>query len=111
MNKVNFLLLQLVLQRKIMLSCLIYMKKIKTLIGEDITPRELQKKALSGGKNKYRDAWLKVNGEALLNHARAMRAAVDEVDPDIRIGICSCISGAGANTRSHQISGRRLSDS
>ena len=73
-------------------TCPLHMKKIKTLIGEDITPRELQKKALSGGKNKYRDAWLKVNGEALLNHARAMRAAVDEVDPDIRIGVCSCIS-------------------
>lgn len=73
-------------------TCKYHMKKITDIIGEDISARELQKRALTGGKNKYRDAWLKVNGEALIGYAKKLRAAVDEINPNIRIGFCSCIS-------------------
>jgi len=73
-------------------TCPRHMKKITALVGENITPNGLMERALSGGKNKYRDAWLKVNGEALLAHAKKIRRAVNEIKPDLRIGFCSCIS-------------------
>lgn len=73
-------------------TCNHHMSRINALVGEQITPNELMERALTGGKNKYRDAWLKVNGEALLAHAKKIRKTVNEINPDLRIGFCSCIS-------------------
>ena len=73
-------------------TCPMHMKKINAILGEEISPTALMERALSGGKNKYRDAWMKVNGEALLTHAKKIRKAVDDIDPKKRIGFCSCIS-------------------
>ena len=61
-------------------------------LGEDVSPAEFGKRVLSGGRNRWRDAWLKVNGESLVSFAKEMRAAVDAVNPDIRFGLCSVMS-------------------
>ena len=66
--------------------------RINEIVGEDLDHATLAKRIVTGGKNKYRDAWLQVNGESFRNHARAMRAAVDAVDPKIRMGACACLS-------------------
>lgn len=73
-------------------TCDLHMKKIREILGEDITREELQKKAISGGKNKYRDAWLKANGDSLKEFAQNARASLDEVNPNVRFAVCSCMS-------------------
>ncbi len=69
-----------------------HMKRIRDILGEDITPEELQKKALTGGPNKYRSAWMKVNGDSLREFAENARMYLDKVNPDIRMGVCACMS-------------------
>jgi len=68
------------------------MKRICEILGENLTVENLYKKAFSAGKNKYRNAWLKANGEGLKLFAEDMRKTVDKVNSKIRIGACSCIS-------------------
>ncbi len=76
----------------ILCTCDIHMKKIRDILGEDISREEFQQKAISGEKNKYRDAWLKVNGDSLKDFARFSRECLDEVNPQIRFAVCSCMS-------------------
>ena len=73
-------------------ACDKHLALITEKVGEELTPDTLRLKALSNGKNKYRDALLEVNGESLKAFAREMRAYVDSVNPDIRMGVCSCMS-------------------
>ena len=72
--------------------CEHHMKKIREELGEDISPVELQERAISGEKNKYRDAWLKVNGDSLKDFAKNAREYLNQVNPSIRLGVCSCMS-------------------
>ena len=58
-------------------------------IGETLTAEKWVQKAFIGPENKYRNAWIKVQGETLYRLARALRSAVDEVNPDQRMGICA----------------------
>lgn len=61
-------------------------------LGETLSAEELAERITVGGKNRYRDAFLAANRASLENYARRMRAAIDEVDPSIRLGFCACIS-------------------
>lgn len=65
---------------------------INGITGETSTREELYNNIVSGGKNKFRDAYLKVNGDAFRSFARAVRKAVDAVAPTVRIGACACMS-------------------
>ena len=65
---------------------------INEILGENKTREELASLIMSGGKNKYRDAFLKANGDAFRGFARAIREAVDEVNPAVRVGACTCMS-------------------
>lgn len=65
---------------------------INIMTNDSLTREEIREHILNGSKNKWRDAWLKVNGDAFRNFARTVRASVDEVDPKIRMGACACIS-------------------
>ena len=62
-----------------------HMKLLEKEVGEirDI-PR-----MFTGGRNKYRDAWYKVMGNTLRGFCEKVRAAVDGIDPDIRVGFCA----------------------
>ncbi len=73
-------------------ACDKHLALIGEKVGEDLTPDTLRLKALSNGKNKYRDALLEVNGESLKVFAKEMRSYVDRVNPNIRMGVCSCMS-------------------
>ncbi len=61
-------------------------------IGEEIPMEKLEETIFTGGENKYRSAWLKVMGNSLLDFAKMLRRAVDEVDENIRLGACSSYS-------------------
>ena len=72
--------------------CPLHLAKINELVGENLDHATMARKIASGGKNKYRDAWIRVNGDAFRSYAREMRAAVDAVNPKIRLGACACLS-------------------
>lgn len=72
--------------------CDLHTAQINKLVGEELTREQLAEKILSGGKNKYRDAWLQCNGDAFRAFARNARSAVDSVDPKIRMGACACMT-------------------
>ena len=61
-------------------------------MGEDLDRDELKERIKSGTENKYRDAYISVNRESLLNFASVMRKRVDKVNPDIRMGFCAVMS-------------------
>jgi len=69
-----------------------HIAEINRITGEKSTREELEKYITSGGKNKFRDAYLKVNGDSFRNFAKSVRDAVNEVNSDIRISLCACMS-------------------
>jgi len=72
--------------------CPLHVKKINQILGQALTREELAEAILSGGKNKYRDAWLQVNGDAFRAFAKNARRAVDSLNPAIRMGACACVT-------------------
>lgn len=69
-----------------------HIELINGITGEAKTREELYSYIVSGEKNKFRDAYLKVNGDAFRHFAATVRAEVDKVDPNIRIGACACMT-------------------
>lgn len=67
--------------------CELHMKRFEELVGEHVPPEELKAK-LYGKGNKYRNAYIEAQGDGLRALARKIRAAVDTVDKNIRIGHC-----------------------
>lgn len=68
-----------------------HLKMIEKETGEKVTVGQMEKYLLHGGKNKYRDAFLKANGDSLYEFSAEMRRRLDRVNPEIRMGFCSCI--------------------
>lgn len=69
-----------------------HLKRFYDEVGEEIAVNDLEKTVFTGGANRYRRAWLKVQGESLVNFAKMLRASVDEVDETIRLGACAVYS-------------------
>ncbi|MBQ9098066.1 MAG: hypothetical protein IJY50_01390 [Clostridia bacterium] len=67
-----------------------HMEQLCRCLGETVTREELYEKAFTGGENRYRSAWMDLMAESLLGFAREMRAAVDAVDPKVRLSACMC---------------------
>lgn len=83
---------------------------IERRTGEKLTHDALVDKILSGGKNKFRDAWIASNGEAFETFAKAVRARVDSVSLRVRVGFCACFSawdidGTTADQLAHLLAG------
>ncbi len=72
--------------------CKNHLRKISEIVGEEVTAELICEKVHKGGKNKYRDAYIKANGDAFRIFARRMREAVDEINPRIRMGACACLN-------------------
>lgn len=72
--------------------CEDHLKVVSEKLGEPVTRDFLTEKVLKGAPNKYREAWISAKGESLENYAKALRAAVDRVNPEIRFGLCACMS-------------------
>ena len=73
-------------------ACPKHMERICELLGESITVEELRPHVIGGKPNKYRDAWLKAQGEGLMQMAREIRDEVDKESPDVTVCICNTIA-------------------
>ena len=61
-------------------------------LGEEVTRENLEEKLFCGSSNRYRKAWLNALGNAMKDYARQAREAIDEINPNIRIAPCACMS-------------------
>lgn len=57
--------------------------------GCEVTLSDIERHVLHGEPNKFRDAWLSAQREGLVRFVSELRAAVDEVNPDVRLALCS----------------------
>ncbi len=72
-------------------ACDNHLKEISRRVGEEVSQELLEQKLLYGGANPYRSAWLKTNESLMIQFAAEMRAAIDSVRPEVRLGYCCCI--------------------
>jgi len=72
--------------------CERHLDAFRARTGLQATREEVAEKAFTGPPSHFRDDWLEVTGDSLAQLAREMRAAVDSVDPAIRMGLCACTS-------------------
>ena len=70
-------------------TCDRHMELLQQACGERFSREELWQRAFCSTPNKYRDAWMKVQGDTLRDFARLLRKAVDEIDPSILLANCS----------------------
>jgi len=68
--------------------CPHHLKEYYERIGEEIPREKLESYIMTGKKNRYRTEYLKMLGDSLIDFAKMLRKAVDEVDPTIRMGTC-----------------------
>lgn len=69
-------------------ACELHRKEFAKRTGREWTGEEI-KELFTGEPSEYRTAWMNLTGESLLNFCKRMRAAVDSVDPTIRMGLCA----------------------
>ena len=70
--------------------CPLHMVEYQRKIGENLTRDDLKQRVFTGKKNRYRDAWLQIQGDSMLHFAKKLREALDEVDPTVRLSTCAC---------------------
>lgn len=69
-----------------------HIKLISERLGRAFDRESLKTELFEGKTNETREAWHSLLGETLEDYARSVRLAVDSVNPDIRIGLCSVMS-------------------
>lgn len=69
-----------------------HMKEYCERVGETVTREQLKQLIFTGGPNKYRDAWLDMGHDSLISLAKKIRARVDEVNPEVRVGVCAVMT-------------------
>ena len=70
-------------------TCPLHMAEYRRRLGENISREDVAKLAFSGAPNRYRDVWLSLMHDTLTDFCKKVRAAIDRVSPDIRLGFCS----------------------
>lgn len=70
-------------------ACDLHMIEYRRRVGENISISEIAEKAFMGDSNKYRSAWLELMGDTMRGFCQKLRAAVDDIDPEIRMGFCA----------------------
>ena len=68
--------------------CSEHLRRLTCKLQRPVTTNEVAR-AFSGSPNAVRTAYLDTLGETLADCARALRRAVDEVNPDVGIGLCA----------------------
>ncbi len=71
--------------------CPRHMARYQEILGEEIDRDSLYEKAFSGKANRYRNAMLQASQETMDNFSQKMREAVDEINPNVRISLCSVV--------------------
>ncbi len=69
--------------------CELHMRAYSEALGTSVTRAEMLAGLADSRPNRYRDCWMAVNGKALESFARTVRAAVDRVNPSVRLGLCA----------------------
>lgn len=69
-----------------------HLEMMSERLGRKITRDELKEEIFASGGEKTRQLWYDLMGETLEAHAAAVRAAIDSVNPKIRVGQCSVMS-------------------
>ena len=64
-------------------------------LGENVHVSDLKKLVFDGGNIRYRKAWLNSQKESIHQFCAALRQALDEVNPQIRLGFCACTGSYG----------------
>lgn len=70
-------------------ACDLHLKEYRRRLGEDIALSDIAEKAFMGEANKYRRVWLELMADTMRDFCKKLRAAVDDIDPDIRMGFCA----------------------
>ncbi len=73
--------------------CPLHLKRINEYLGENLTREELLSAVKNGDKKRY-DAYIKAQQTSLVELAKIIRQAIDEVDPTI---LCPDCGGGGYN--------------
>jgi len=76
----------------ILCACEKHRKVFEQELGEPFDAPKMRAALTSGGPNRWRDTWLKVQGKSLNDFAQMLRDALDEVNPDMRLSICAVLS-------------------
>ena len=70
-------------------ACENHLKEFSRRMGRKVALEELPALLFTGETNEYRKEWLKMQGDTMRAFCRSLRAALDEVSPDTRLGFCS----------------------
>ena len=68
--------------------CHLHLEEYYKRIGEVIPRDELEKRILTGGKNKYRSELFSLLRDTMVDFIKALRSTIDSVNPNIRLGFC-----------------------
>ncbi len=71
--------------------CKNHLKLMSEYLGREVS-REDFKDIFTGGPSEERKAYMYAQGEGLKRMAKALRDAVDEIDPTVRLGHCAVLS-------------------
>ncbi len=69
--------------------CNRHLANMESLCGESLAGKDLKQLIFGEKANRYRTAWLQVQGDSLRNFATEIRETVDAVAPQVRVSICS----------------------
>ncbi len=78
--------------------CDLHMEQYRKILSEpDLTREQMREYALTAKPNRYRNAFLKVNGDALRNLAEKIRDEVDKVDEKTCVSLCTTTCQLGVD--------------
>ena len=70
-------------------ACRHHMEALSMVLGEKVEREDLAKLIYTGGPNRYRSAWLKVQGDSIKDFCRILREEINTVDSSVRLGFCA----------------------
>ena len=76
-------------------SCPCHQELMRKLYGDDVDFNTIMEEAANDKPNASREKWMAVMAHALETYASRCRHTVNEINPNIRMGIASCVSNHG----------------
>lgn len=73
-------------------TCKYHLTEYEKRLGEKLRREDIFKMVFDGGYSRYRQVYYDMLGDTLRNFAVKMRCAIDEVNTDVRLGLCAVTS-------------------
>ena len=70
-------------------ACDRHMAEYRRRLGRDVAIEEIGTRVFTGAPSRERNVWLDLMGDTMKDFCRSLRAAVDRVDPTVRLGFCA----------------------